>query len=181
MLESSSAAAGLELCRARTVHCVVLDLDMPESGFHVLLELVPDRQRPQVAVIVLTHLPHPNLFDMAKHNGVRLACSSRVRRYKSWSIPFNKNSLWLEPIVRLAEIQKYRLLFFALHGLLLGDLSDRMNMRLLSVLLIAGILVGPACAATKQARTVERLGFLKDLYPQMVEGDEHAGRVAALL
>ena len=50
-----------------------------------------------------------------------------------------------------------------------------MNMRLLSVLLIAGILVGPACAATKQARTVERLGFLKDLYPQMVEGDEHAG------
>ena len=50
-----------------------------------------------------------------------------------------------------------------------------MNMRLLSVLLIAGILAGPACAATKQARTVERLGFLKDLYPKMVEGDEHAG------
>jgi CheY-like chemotaxis protein len=73
VLESSSAAAGLELCRARTVDCVVLDLDMPESGFHVLLELVPDRQRPQVAVIVLTHLPHPNLFDMAKHNGAQ-AC-----------------------------------------------------------------------------------------------------------
>ena len=50
-----------------------------------------------------------------------------------------------------------------------------MNMRLLSVLLIAGILVGPACAATKQARNVEGLGFLKDLYPKMVEGDEHAG------
>jgi CheY-like chemotaxis protein len=69
VLESSSAVAGLDLCRARTVDCVVLDLDMPESGFHALLELVPDRQRPQVAVIVLTHLPHPNLFDMAKHNG----------------------------------------------------------------------------------------------------------------
>ena len=27
----------------------------------------------QVAVIVLTHLPHPNLFDMAKHNGAQ-AC-----------------------------------------------------------------------------------------------------------
>jgi len=73
VLESSSAAAGLDVCRAQTVDCVVLDLDMPESGFHVLLELVPDRRRPQVAVIVLTHLPHPNLFDMAKHNGAQ-AC-----------------------------------------------------------------------------------------------------------
>ena len=73
VLESSSAAAGLDLCRAQAVDCVVLDLDMPESGFHVLLELIPDRQRPNVAVIVLTHLPHPNLFDMAKHNGAQ-AC-----------------------------------------------------------------------------------------------------------
>lgn len=73
VLESSSAADGLDLCRTRKVDCVVLDLDMPESGFHVLLELVPDRQRPKVAVIVLTHLPHPNLFEMAKHNGAQ-AC-----------------------------------------------------------------------------------------------------------
>ncbi len=73
VLESSSAAAGLDLCRTRPVDCVIVDLDMPESGFHVLLELVPDRQRPQVAVVVLTHLPHPNLFDMAKHNGAQ-AC-----------------------------------------------------------------------------------------------------------
>jgi len=50
-----------------------------------------------------------------------------------------------------------------------------MNMRLLSVLLIAGMLTGAACAATKQARTVERLGFLKELYPKMIEGDENAG------
>ena len=56
-----------------------------------------------------------------------------------------------------------------------GSATDRINMRLLSFLLIAGILVAPACAATKQARTVERLGFLKDLYPKMVEGNEDAG------
>ena len=73
VLEASSAAAGLDVCRNQAVDCVVLDLDMPESGFHVLLELVPDRRRPHVAVIVLTHLPHPNLFDMAKHNGAQ-AC-----------------------------------------------------------------------------------------------------------
>jgi len=72
VLESSNAAAGLELCGSRTIDCVILDLDMPESGFHVLLELVPDRHRPKLAVIVLTHLPHPNLFEMAKHNGAQL-------------------------------------------------------------------------------------------------------------
>jgi DNA-binding NarL/FixJ family response regulator len=73
VLESSSAAAGLELCRSTPVDCVILDLDMPQSGFHVLLELVPERRCPQLAVIVLTHLPHPNLFEMAKHNGAQ-AC-----------------------------------------------------------------------------------------------------------
>jgi CheY-like chemotaxis protein len=72
VLESSNAAQGLALCGSRTIDCVVVDLDMPESGFHVLLELVPDRQRPKIAVIVLTHLPHPNLFEMAKHNGAQL-------------------------------------------------------------------------------------------------------------
>jgi CheY-like chemotaxis protein len=73
VLESSSAASGLEVYGSRAVDCVVLDLDMPESGFHVLLELIPDRQQPRVCVIVLTHLPHPNLFEMAKHNGAQ-AC-----------------------------------------------------------------------------------------------------------
>jgi CheY-like chemotaxis protein len=73
VLESSSAANGLELCKSGAIDCVVVDLDMPESGFHVLLELIPDRQRPQIPVIVLTHLPHPNLFEMAKHNGAQ-AC-----------------------------------------------------------------------------------------------------------
>ena len=50
-----------------------------------------------------------------------------------------------------------------------------MATRLVSIVLIVGIVVSMACAATKQARTVERLGFLKDLYPKMVEGDEDAG------
>ena len=50
-----------------------------------------------------------------------------------------------------------------------------MNRRLLCTLLIVGIASVTACADTKQARTVERLGFLKDLYPKMIEGDEKAG------
>lgn len=51
---------------------------------------------------------------------------------------------------------------------------DRISRRLVSVLLLAAMLAVPACAATKQARTVERLGFLKDLYPKMTEGNEDA-------
>ena len=47
--------------------------------------------------------------------------------------------------------------------------------RLQSVMLIAMFLFLPGCAATKQARTVERLGFLKELYPKMSEGNENAG------
>ncbi len=46
---------------------------------------------------------------------------------------------------------------------------------LFCVLLMAALLASAACAATKQARTVERLGFLKDLYPKMVEGNEDLG------
>jgi DNA-binding NarL/FixJ family response regulator len=48
---------------------VLLDLDMPESGFQALLDLVPDRKRPEIAVVILTRLVHPTLSEMAKHNG----------------------------------------------------------------------------------------------------------------
>jgi hypothetical protein len=44
-----------------------------------------------------------------------------------------------------------------------------------SVALIAVVMLLSGCPATKQARTVERLGFLKDLYPVMSEGNENAG------
>jgi hypothetical protein len=51
----------------------------------------------------------------------------------------------------------------------------RLSRRLLVLFLMAAVLSAAACGATKQARTVERLGFLKDLYPKMVEGNEDAG------
>lgn len=78
VLESSSAQSGLALCREHVVDCVLLDLDMPGSGFHALLELIPDRTRPSIPVIILTHLNHPNLFEMAKHNGAH-ACLLKQR------------------------------------------------------------------------------------------------------
>jgi CheY-like chemotaxis protein len=73
VLEASSGQAGLELCESHRIDCVILDLDMPESGFHALFALISDRKRPEIAVVVLTHLPHPNLLEMAKNNGAQ-AC-----------------------------------------------------------------------------------------------------------
>jgi DNA-binding NarL/FixJ family response regulator len=78
VLESSSAQSGLGLCRENAIDCVLLDLDMPVSGFHALLELIPDRTRPRIAVIILTRLNHPNLFAMAIHNGAQ-ACLLKQR------------------------------------------------------------------------------------------------------
>ena len=73
VVEASSGESGLDLFHKQNIECVILDLDMPESGFHALFQLVPDRKCPQVAVIILTRLVHPNLFEMAKHNGAQ-AC-----------------------------------------------------------------------------------------------------------
>ena len=69
VLEADSGDAGLNLYRHQRVDCVVLDLDMPESGFFVLLRLIQDPKSPQVAVVVLTQVVHPTLWALMKDNG----------------------------------------------------------------------------------------------------------------
>ena len=69
VLKARDCTSGLSICRDQTVDCVLLDLDMPESGFQALLDLIPDRKRPEVSVIIFTHLVHPILAEMAKDNG----------------------------------------------------------------------------------------------------------------
>ena len=71
VLEASDAEEGHDILRRQHVDCVVLDFDMPLSGFFTLLELVPDRERPKIAVIILTCLVHPVLSDLTKHNGAQ--------------------------------------------------------------------------------------------------------------
>ena len=72
VLEASKGQLGLDLCRSQRVDCIVLELDMPESGFYVLFDLIRDRTRPQIAVVILTHLLAPNLLEMAKNNGAQV-------------------------------------------------------------------------------------------------------------
>jgi len=76
VLEASNGQSGLKLCRSQRIDCIVLDLDMPESGFYVLFDLIRDRTRPQIAVVILTHLLAPNVLEMAKHNGAQ-ACLAK--------------------------------------------------------------------------------------------------------
>lgn len=74
IVEASEGKSGLDLYRSRQIDCVVLELSLPDqSGFTVLGELVPLPRRPQVAVIVLTQIPHPAVWEMATLSGAQ-AC-----------------------------------------------------------------------------------------------------------
>lgn len=72
VLKASSVEEGLEAFRAQKVDCVVLDLDFRDSsGFQFLLDVVPNRDRPEIAIVVLTRLFNPTLREMAVHNGAQ--------------------------------------------------------------------------------------------------------------
>jgi CheY-like chemotaxis protein len=52
--------------------CVVLDLDMNHgSGFEVLIDLVPDRQHPEIAIVVLTRLISTTVHQIALEYGAQ--------------------------------------------------------------------------------------------------------------
>src|SRR6476620_4723747 len=62
VLESVSGQEGLDLLKYQKVDCVVLDLDLStSSGFEFLLEIVPNRRRPEIAVVILTRIQSSTL------------------------------------------------------------------------------------------------------------------------
>jgi CheY-like chemotaxis protein len=71
VLTARDRASGVAICGGRTVDCVLLDLDMPESGFDVLLDLIPDPKQPSIAVVILTRLVYPTLCEIAKMHGAQ--------------------------------------------------------------------------------------------------------------
>jgi CheY-like chemotaxis protein len=76
ILEASDAQSGLALCQSRQIDCVVLELDLPDqSGFEVLVQLVPLASRPYIPVIALTRIPHLAVRELAKDTGA-YACFS---------------------------------------------------------------------------------------------------------
>ena len=70
VLEAADGEAGLALYRSRRIDCVVVALELPDqSGFKVLVDLVPIASRPNVAVIVLTNRFQRGLREIARQNG----------------------------------------------------------------------------------------------------------------
>ena len=56
---------------------MVLELSLPDqSGIQTLVKLVPIASRPHVAVIVLTHMTHRGLWELAKQTGA-YACLAK--------------------------------------------------------------------------------------------------------
>jgi len=70
ILEASDGQSGLALYRSRQIDCVGLELSLPsQSGFEVLMTLVPIARRPHIAVVVLTHMTHRGVWELARQNG----------------------------------------------------------------------------------------------------------------
>src|SRR6185436_4991205 len=70
IVEATDGQSGLDVCRSRHIDCVVLEIELPDmSGFDVLMTLVPRVSKPNMAVIVLTHLLHRGLRQIAVRNG----------------------------------------------------------------------------------------------------------------
>jgi len=78
IIEAADGQSGLDLYRSRRIDCVVLELSLPDqSGFEVLINLVPIASRPHVAVIVLTLITYRGLWDLAKQNGAYVCLAKK--------------------------------------------------------------------------------------------------------
>ena len=81
ILEATDGEAGLTLYRSQRIDCVVVERELPDqSGFKVLVELVPIASRPNVAVIMLTSSLHRGIRELARENG---AYAYFVKRFMS--------------------------------------------------------------------------------------------------
>jgi len=79
IVEASDGQSGLDLFRSRRIDCVVLEVGLPDdSGFPTLVNIVPIASKPQVPVVVLTQIPYPGVWELAKQNGA-YACFHKPR------------------------------------------------------------------------------------------------------
>jgi CheY-like chemotaxis protein len=69
VLEADCGETGFNVCESQRVDCVVLDIEMPESGLFTLLRLIPDPTRRHVPVVILTKLAQPALLKLLKTLG----------------------------------------------------------------------------------------------------------------
>ena len=78
IIEADDRQTACQVYRCVQVDCVVFELALPDqSGFKVLLDLVPLASRPNVAVIVLTLIEHPGVHELVKQSGAH-ACLEKA-------------------------------------------------------------------------------------------------------
>ena len=74
VFQTINGQAGLDVCNADRIDCVVLELDLPDmSGFNVLAKLNSLGRRPDMAVIILTRLDNQFLLEAALTMGARFS------------------------------------------------------------------------------------------------------------
>lgn len=79
IFEAATAQAGLDLYKAQSIDCVILELSLPDaSGFDVLAELVPIARQPQIPLIVLTSFNNLALLEVAKMNGAFVTLQKEI-------------------------------------------------------------------------------------------------------
>jgi len=74
VFQTTNGQAGLDLCNAHRIDCVVLELELPDmSGFNVLAKLNSLGRRPDMAVIILTRLDNQVLLEGALMMGAQFS------------------------------------------------------------------------------------------------------------
>jgi CheY-like chemotaxis protein len=69
VFEAACGESGYNVCQSEHIDCVVLDLEMPESGLFTLLRLIPDTTRQHIPVVILTKVAQPASIRVMKNLG----------------------------------------------------------------------------------------------------------------
>jgi len=68
--EAATGAEALQVFQVELIDCVILELDLTDmSGFEILIRLIPVSRKPEIAVVVLTHLSSRAIGELALKNG----------------------------------------------------------------------------------------------------------------
>ncbi len=90
IIEATDRLSGRALYQSRQIDCAVLELASPDdSGFQILVDLVPRLSRPHVPVIILTQFTHRGAWEAAKQNGAMSAWQKHSRPVRIWITPFS--------------------------------------------------------------------------------------------
>ena len=74
VLEAQDGQIGSEILRRVRIDVLILELELPDiSGFEILISAIPVARSPQLPVIVLTRIPDPAFWELARKNGA-FAC-----------------------------------------------------------------------------------------------------------